>query len=192
LRRNAFAIALVATVPLAGLARSARADGPIDFEVAGRVGSGTNPGWIANPFAASMGGRAGVSVYGFYAGLSATYTFNLSGGVDTFHSVLIGIEGGYTFKLPHLRLRPQVCVGDGTFSQEEPDGVLNPPVTTQVGNVFVEPGVVGIVPLGPLFVGLDANVLLLPAFTLFSANDVALPAKTYASFTAHAQLGVLF
>jgi hypothetical protein len=171
---------------------------PIELEAALRAGGATNPGWIGNPFAFGFGGRAGASFYGFYAGLSATYYLGAGGGVDGFHSLLIGLEAGYTLKLGRVRLRPQVGFGEGTFSQVVADGAFNPTTTDMVGNVYVEPALVALVTIGPIFVGADAGAILLPGFTLASPENAdGMPeypavAKTYGSFSAHGQVGVLF
>ncbi len=170
-------------------ARPARADGPVELEFAARAGAATNPGWIANPYAFGFGGRAGASIYGFYAGVSAIYYLGGSAGASGFHTLLVGVEAGYTFKLPHLRLRPQLGVGGGTFTEEAPDGALNPSMTTSVGNVYLEPGVVALFPVGPIFLGVDANALILPGFTLATPDATA---KPYLSFSAHGQIGVFF
>jgi hypothetical protein len=169
----------------AAYAPAARADNPVQIEAAGRLGAATSPGWVANPYAFGLGGRVGASAYGFYGGLSAFYYLGDAG----FHSLLIGLEAGYTLKLPRVWIRPQLGVGSGTFTETVSDGVSNPPLTTSVGNVYVEPGVVVLVPLGRFFVGADANALIVPHFTLATPDPSA---KTYGSFSAHAQVGVFF
>jgi hypothetical protein len=173
-------------------AESARADGIVFVEGAARVGYATNPGWAANPFGFGVGGRAGVSAFGFYGGVSAMYYLGDSAGVTGYHTLLLGVEGGYTLKLGLFRLRPLVGFGAGSFSEQAPDGVNNPPVTTTVGNVYVEPGALGMVAIGPVLLGIDANALILPAFTLAALPPATSSAKTYASFTAHAQVGFVF
>jgi hypothetical protein len=190
----AFVLGLVASWP-----RPAKAEGPIEVELATRVGAATtpagSPGWPANVYGFGFGGRAGVSIYGFFGGLSAIYYLGGSPGVDGYHSLLIGLEAGYTFKLRVMRLRPQVGFGDGNFTESAPDGTnpANPPVATTVGNIYVEPGLVAIVPIGPIFVGVDANALILPSFTLAAPEgSPANPARTYVSFSAHGQVGVMF
>jgi len=181
---------LVASLLLALVySRQARADGPVAIEAAARVGGASSPGWIANPYAFGFGARAGASIYGFYGGISGIYYLGGSAGGSGFHTLLVGLEAGYTFKLPFLRIRPQVGVGDGTFTQSASDGVLNPPVSTSVGNVYVEPGVVVLIPVGPIFVGGDANALVLPGFTLATPGATA---RSYVSFSGHAQIGVFF
>jgi hypothetical protein len=185
--------AAISTLPVLALVSSisvdAFADRPLEPEIAARVGAATNPGWIANPFGFGFGGRAGTSLYGFYGGISALYYLGGSDGSAGFHTLLIGLEAGYTIKLPFLRIRPQVGVGNGTFTETEPDGALNPAQTTSVNNIYVEPGVVVMVPVGPIFLGVDANALLLPGFTLAVPGSSA---KTDASFSAHGQVGVRF
>lgn len=169
--------------------RLAHADGLTELEFAARAGAATSPGWIANPYAFGFGGRAGLSIDGLYCGISALYYLGGSGGEAGFHTLLIGLEAGYTLKLPHVWIRPQVGVGMGTFTEDVTDGVFNPPLSTSVGNIYVEPGVVVLVPIGPMFVGADANALILPGFTLATPDPRA---KTYGSFSAHGQIGVFF
>ena len=189
MKRSRILVAAAALGLTVACPRLARADSAVELEAAARIGAASSPGWIANPYALGFGGRAGASFYGFYGGISALYYLGGSGGESGFHTVLVGLEAGYTFKLPHLRLRPQVGVGGGTFMQEASDGALNPPITTTVGNVYVEPGLVVLFPVGPIFLGADANALLLPRFTLATPGATA---RTYASFSAHGQIGVFF
>src|SRR5207237_10223909 len=117
-------------LPLAGVAgvgalRSppdAHALGPVDLEIGAKVGAGTTPtGDKINPLGFGLGGRAGVGIFGIYAGVSAMYYFGSSAS-DPNHrtgkAVLYGAEAGYTFKLAFLELRPQLGVGiyNGNFS----------------------------------------------------------------------------
>jgi hypothetical protein len=192
MKRLAFCLSSAAALALT-FASSAGADGIVAVELAARVGAATSPGWVANPFALGFGARAGASFHGFYGGITAMYYLGGSFGASGFHTVLIGLEGGYTLKVGPVLLRPQVGVGDGSFSQTASDGVNNPPISTLVGNVYLEPGVVVMIPIGSFFVGADANALILPAFSLANSDGMGSePAKTYLSFSAHAQVGVRF
>jgi hypothetical protein len=165
--------------------RDAHALGPIDLEIGAKVGAGTNPtGDKINPLGFGLGGRAGVGIFGIYAGVSAMYYFG--GSVSdpnkrTGKAVLYGAEAGYTFNLAFLELRPQLGVGvyNGNFS----------PVTTSAGtvarstgdgrNIYLEPGLTGIIPIGIWFVGADVNLFFLPGQT---------DSKT--AFTFHGQVGL--
>ena len=111
--------------------RDAHALGPIDLEIGAKVGAGTNPtGDKINPLGFGLGGRAGIGIFGIYAGVTAMYYFGGSAS-DPIHrtgkAVLYGAEAGYTFKLVFLELRPQLGVGvyNGNFSA----------VTTSTGTV---------------------------------------------------------
>jgi hypothetical protein len=52
--------------------RDAHALGPLDIEIAGKAGYGTNPdsGLGFNPLGVGLGGRAGLSIFGLYAGVN--------------------------------------------------------------------------------------------------------------------------
>jgi len=93
------------------------------------------------------------------------------------HVLLYGAEMGYGIKLIDLfTLRPQVGFGDATFN------VSGESQSTTFW--YLEPGVVGLVDLGPMFVGADVNMLLI----------AAVPGTFYtqAASTFHAQVGVRF
>jgi hypothetical protein len=168
------------------ISRDASALGPVGIEVGAKVGAGTNPtGDSLNPFGFGLGARAGVSIFNIYAGLSFMYYF---GGSATLpestdkrsgKSVLYGFEGGYDFNIVNVVIiRPQLGIGvyngnfhGGGFTTDTADG----------RNLYLEPGVTGIVPLGFWFVGADANALFLPGQSGSSAG-----------FTFHGQIGLKF
>jgi hypothetical protein len=90
---------------------------------------------------------------------------------------MYGAEMGYGIKLVDLlTLRPQVGFGDATFSISG--------VSQSTTYWYLEPGVVGLVDLGLLFVGADVNMLLIPSLYGTQAAQAA--------FTFHAQAGVKF
>src|ERR1700716_3017857 len=106
--------------------REARALGPVDLEIAGKVGAGTNPfgNGFPNPLGFGIGARAGVSLLGFYGGLGLMYYFGSgssnvpgAGGGVSANSFLYGIEGGYGAKVGPLTLRGQLGLGSFTLSQ---------------------------------------------------------------------------
>jgi hypothetical protein len=171
------------------VARDASALGPVDLEVAGKVGYGTNPfSNYPNPLGVGLGARAGVSLLGLYGGLSFMYYIGSSqdvasqAGSISAHSVLYGIEGGYGTKLGPLTLRGQLGVGNFTISES---GALS----GNNSNLYLEPGVVALLTFGMLLVGADANVLVLPG-----VNNPLPPGDSswQAAFTVHAQAGVKF
>jgi hypothetical protein len=87
---------------------------------------------------------------------------------------MYGAEMGYGIKpLDLLTIRPQLGFGDATLSASGS--------STSTTFWYLEPGVTGLVDLGPLFVGADVNMLLLP----FGQPDQA-------AFSFHAQVGVRF
>jgi len=187
-----FAWSLVAAV-LAGallVSRDAFALGPVGIEAAAKVGGGTNPtADTLNPLGLGVGGRAGVSVFGAYGGVSYLYYFGGSEEVAgsstkrTGKAMLIGFEGGYSFSIVGLlTLRPQVGVGeyDGNFNPASPSpGAAN--YSAAGKNLYVEPGVTAVVPFGLWFVGADGNVILLPG-----------QIGSKAGFTVHGQIGLRF
>jgi hypothetical protein len=181
-------LALVAIGSL-GISRNAHALGPVDVEVAGKVGgasnvlSGSNP----NPLGFGLGGRAGVSIFGFYGGLAGMYYFgssqNGAGALGlpdlnvSVHAVQYGFEGGVNIGLLNklLTVRPQLGIGNLTVTAS----ALGQ--SQDSSSVYVEPGVTGLVTFGLLLVGADVNVLFAPSLT-----------QSNAAVTAHAQIGVKF
>ncbi len=166
----------------------ANALGPVDIEIGARAGAAIGP---LGPLGFGIGGRAGVSILGIYAGvdvidyLGATSTCgscSMPGG-DTHtlqqsrSALLYGFEGGYSFKVSLVTIRPRLGVGNLRLSSSAGDP---PPSHGDISNhLYLEPGVVGLVSFGELFVGADVNALLLP-----TGPDSAL--------TAHGQIGVTF
>ncbi len=189
-----FAFAVAAFVGLSALSfsKSAWALGPVDIEIAAKAGLGTlfnEPSGAANPLGFGIGGRVGVDLFtSYYVGLSGMYYL---GGSEngpltniSFHTVQYGVEAGYNIYLLKLiglspdtvakllDIRPQVGVGNLTVSASGfPD----------VSNLYLEPGVTGLVSVGPLLAGLDLNVLWIPNA---SGQNTG--------FTGHLQLGLKF
>lgn len=176
--------ALIGLLALATTEKKAHALGPIDVEVGAKIGVGTKPDSDApvNYLGFGVGGRGGVSIFGLYGGLSAVHYFGGSyEGVD-YSSTLLGVEVGYTIKaIPLIRLRPQIGVGNYHLSASSDQ------VSGSDDRLYLEPGVNVVVPIGLLFVGADANALILPAHTGDLGHD-----DTRAAFTLHAQIGIDF
>lgn len=187
--------------------------GAIRPEVAGRMmvgtaltSSATTPGpGIAG---GGAGVRAGASYFGFYAGLSymdffsegsSTDGYSYSGGSSSEAGASYGVELGYgrTF-LRRLTVRGLLGVGDYRVT-------ANGEVTTCSGatpglctmstmtswhaahdNLYLAPGVLLEVALGPVIVGVDANLIYLPSAEGAYAGSSA---ATFASFMGGAQLG---
>jgi hypothetical protein len=194
---------LALAVATLGVSRDARALGPIDLEVGARVGYGSNPsGFAPNPLGVAIGGRVGVSFFGLYGGLSGQY--NLGGttqgqsgegatGPQTLRSYQYGVDLGYGFKVPFIRLvvRPLVSIGNYVYTPSG-SGYCSEGITcSSVNYLYLEPGVTAFFTFGRLFVGGDVNLFILPSVdTVDSSGE---PAKTTdVALTAHAQIGVRF
>ncbi len=179
------------------MTRDAHALGPVDLEVGAKVGMGTNPisdqngVSTPNPLGFGLGARGGVSFLGIYAGVQLMYYFGSSQDEtvlgSTFsakdHSLLYGIEAGYGITLLDLlTIRPQLGIGNFTLTASASGNAPGVSVggSQSNSNLYLEPGVTGIVSLGGWFVGADANLLFLPG----SDYD------TKAAFTLHGQVGI--
>jgi hypothetical protein len=181
------------------LAHDAHALGPLDLEIGVKAGAGTVPGGGSgpNPLGFGLGGRAGVSIFGLYGGLSLLNYFGESQTLGPFKtsakSLMYGVEGGYGSSLGPLTLRAQVGVGnysetvDLTVSGGAAAGMPVPTWTGTRNSLYIEPGLTAMIAFGTVFIGADANVLLLP-------NDPNPNGQTSfdAAFTAHGQVGVKF
>lgn len=180
----AFAVSTLA------FARDAHALGPVDLEVGAKVGGATNPSSVSgatNPLGFGLGGRAGLAFLGgIYLGGNIMYYFGGSQNESvsptapstsvSFNTLMYGGELGYGIKiLDLLTIRPQVGIGNATFSASA-DGV-----STSTSNWYLEPGVTGLIGLGLLFVGADANALFFPGLN-----------NSQAAFSIHGQIGVKF
>ncbi len=184
----ALAIAAVAS------ARDAQALGPVDIEIAAKIGYATSPSGVngaPNPLGLGVGGRAGFAFKdGLYLGGSVMEYFTGSDsqtnaigsgnpGLVTqtttllsTHVLLAGAEMGYGIKLvDQFTLRPQLGFGDAIFSVS----TVSPDTT----HWYLEPGVTGLVDLGPLLLGADVNLLMISGLE-------------QASFALDAQVGVKF
>lgn len=165
---------------------NADALGPVDIEIAAKAGTATGS---FGPLGFGIGGRAGVSIGGLYAGvdvidyLGATSTCggcSVPPGVDSLQQrqggLLYGIEGGYNFKFSQITIRPQLGLGNFALW----GAVGDPRATTNY--FYAEPGVAWLVSLGKVIVGVDAAALVLLARGGGGGLGV----------TAHGQIGVTF
>ena len=181
-------------VAAAFLAKDARALGPVDLELAAKAGGATPPGGHSpSPLGFGLGARAGVAIFGLYGGLSIINYFGESQGTQALpgvttsvHALMYGVEAGYGGKLFELlTLRAQLGVGN---YGETVDLKTSAGSTSATNNgLYLEPAVVALLPLGPIFIGADAGVLLLPSRT-YAPNQTDFEG----AFTLHAQLGVKF
>ena len=171
------------------IARSASALGPVDVEVAAKVGGGSRTtSGAPDALGFGFGARAGVSLFGFYGGLSfmdylgasvSSYGPGPEGaepGKYSLRSVLYGVEAGYNIGVPFVTLRPQLGVGNYTLTASS-TGLPS----FSKSNLYLEPGVTGLLSFGLWLVGADANVLLLPGLS-----------GSQAAFTGHGQVGIKF
>lgn len=181
---------------------AARADLPLAVEAGGRFGYGTNPNSdVPNPLAVGFGARGGVEVFQkLYVGGNVMYYFGSTADTPlgatpsnistSTHTLLIGLEAGYSLHISALIIRPQLGFGDASLTSfANFNGTSNNPGTT-VGNFsvtnqrfYLEPGLVGLVTLGPIYVGADVNLLFIPDAEP-STGDA------YSSFAFGAQLGI--
>jgi hypothetical protein len=153
----------------------ANALGPLELEIAGEGGWATmTDAGSTNVFGPHIGGRAGVTIFSYYLGLQGLNYF----GQNSFNAVQLGGQLGYQFKLPGdiLRIRPRVGLGQMIFNG--PDGLNDK-------HFYLEPGITGIIPLGPIFfIGADA-AWLFPALDQASSGIHSGPAL-------RAEIGVKF
>jgi hypothetical protein len=202
---------LGATLAALSYAIPARALGPVDIEIGARVGVATDPSssLATNPYGFGFGGRAGVSIFGIYGGISGMYYLGTSspsqgipaaaGGANTAHTAMYGLEVGYTLPIPLVKIRPQVGIGDSLIGMS--GGLADTPGTpngVSSSNLYLEPGVLVFVPIRMMFVGADVNALILPSAsgltpTQNGPGEIAGGSgKTYASLSVHGQVGVRF
>ncbi|HEY3817197.1 MAG TPA: hypothetical protein VGL81_08505 [Polyangiaceae bacterium] len=163
--------------------KDAHALGPIDLEVAAQAGGGTNPtSEPINPLGVGLGGRAGVALFGFYGGVNVIDYLGGSQTVgtvkDSAHALLYGVDLGYNLKVSILTIRP--LLGLGNFELSTSPGGANP------SYFYLQPGLTALVSLGLVFVGADANLLVLPSVSTPTGNQVE------TAFTLHGQIGLRF
>ncbi len=168
-----------ACAALAALAFSstAHAIGPVDIEIGARVGYATSPSscYPANPYGLGFGGRAGLSFFGIYGGISGMYYLGSSSGNVSATALMEGFEVGYTLPIPIVKIRPEVGFGNATTS-----GAYS------ASNFYLEPGVLVMIPFSILFVGADVNALILPG------NSIAGVSSTDVGLSVHGQFGFRF
>jgi hypothetical protein len=192
------------TLPLLGLLslfvpRDARAAGPVDLELGAKGGGGSNLSLGAGDLLGfALGGRGGVSAFGFYGGVDIVRYFGStvvpSPGDKVWASAwMAGVDLGYNIKIAMVIVRPQLGTGDffvtGAFSRSPCRGCLIEIQTygsSSSHNLYFEPGVTALVPFGTFFAGADANWFILPHIVDESGD------KPQTAFTLHCQIGVHF
>ncbi len=200
------------------LPRDAHALGPVDVEIGAMVGGGTTPSvqgnstiagygfgaTLPNPLGFGVGGRAGVRLDHLYVGVEGMDYFGSSNnayGVSA-SSYLLGVDLGGSFEVSIVTIRPLVGIGGFTEmvgglplpsapSGESASGNLSSSQSYTM--VYLQPGITGLIPLGPLYVGADANVLLLTSLpTQPSSSGSNAGSELGIALTLHAQIGVRF
>jgi hypothetical protein len=178
LRRTACLGATALGLAIVSLSLDAHALGPVDLEIAAKAGGATNPRNQdpPNPLGFGIGGRAGVVFLGGgYVGGNVLYYGPEHASSST---LMYGGELGYGWKLLDIvTIRPQIGLGNATFTSTA--GGEN--TSSSSSYFYLEPGVTGLVALGSLLVGADANALFLPGLN-----------NSNAAFTLHAQVGIKF
>lgn len=183
-----FFVIAAACLGTLSVTRNASALGPVDIEVAAKVGGGSRTtSGSPDALGFGFGARAGVSFFGFYGGLSfmdylgastptAVFAAGAQPGKYSLKSVLYGVEAGYNIGVPFVTLRPQLGVGNYTLTASSTGTA-----SSSTNNIYLEPGVTGLLSFGLWLVGADANILLLPGLS-----------GSQAAFTGHGQVGVTF
>jgi hypothetical protein len=190
-----FLVALVGTLSIALPSKEARALGPVEIEVGAKVGYATNPSDSSiNPLGVGIGGRAGVSFRGFYGGLNVVdYLGGNDGHGLSEHALEVGAEVGYAMKLSVLTIRPQVGLGEITFSSSF-SGVdqygVNESASNSLSSFYLEPGVTALVTIGIFYFGADGNALIIMDGPVSALGPST--ASTDTVFTLHGQAGLHF
>lgn len=140
--------------------RPAHALGPIDLEIAGKAGYGSNN------LDFGIGGRAGVSIFGLYGGVSLVDYL----GKDSVHVLTYGGEVGFGIKISFITIRP--LLGFGNADTSTPEGSSS--------SFYLQPGGLLQFTFGHLIFGVDAGALIPTNNTSASA------------FTMDGQIGVRF
>jgi hypothetical protein len=189
------AAAVLATALGAGIlsvSANAHALGPLSLEIGLKAGEGTNPVSGPNPLGFGIGGRAGVSILGFYGGVSVIDYLGSSQTEDgikaSLHTLLYGVEGGYGITLLDLlTLRAQLGVGNAgvTASFSGSAAGISASGDHTSNGLYLEPGVTALVSFGMWFVGADINALILTDFNNGSGGN-----STKTAMTVHGQVGL--
>jgi hypothetical protein len=165
------AVSAAALLTLATI-RPAHALGPVDLEIAGKLGYGSNH------LDLGIGGRAGVSFLGFYGGLNIVDYL----GENSTSALTWGGELGYGFKISFITIRPLVGFGEEALSVPQAGACVGPNCgSAPAANTFyVQPGGLLQFGFGHLIFGVDAGALIPTA----SGSRIC--------FTMNGELGVRF
>jgi hypothetical protein len=176
----------------------AHALGPADVEAGAKVGVGIPLNNAPNTVLGlgfGVGGRAGVTFFNVYAGVAGVYYFGQTkttnlGITESLHTLMLGIEAGYDLKVfRFLTLRPQLGLGNQEYYVK-----TNVTPGSDSSYFYLEPAIVGLVPLKNLYVGADIGTRILPAGPAMSTcpDGPGTCHSFHAGLTLHAQVGVRF
>jgi hypothetical protein len=163
--------------------KEAHALGPIGVEAGAVVGYGTNPdsNLPVNPLGVGLGLRGGVVLFdSLYGGVKVTDYLGGSVGPASIHALQYGLDVGYGFSIPLLTIRPQVGIGNVGFTTS-----IDNLGSTSSSYLYVEPGVTALIGLGLIYVGADANYMLVPGVSQGDGTS-----KTEGALTIHGQVGI--
>jgi hypothetical protein len=183
-----FAVAILCS------SKKAHAIGPVGIEAGAQVGVGTNPNSDGpNPLGVGLGLRGGVTLFGgLYGGVKVMdylgSTQDTALGSAKFHALQYGIDAGWGFKVLILTIRPQIGVGNATFTGTVSDNSGSASVSSSSSSLYLEPGVTALISLGLLYIGADINYLW---FKDYGVNTDGSSASAGA-MTVHGQIGVQF
>jgi hypothetical protein len=191
----------VAATVVACASRNASAQGAPELEVGAKAGVGTtpsnNPEGYPDYLGFGLGARVGLALKGIYGGGNIIYYFGGSRDISTpaglvsqsTHTLVMGFEAGYGLAvLDLLTLRALVGIGQYTMHADSSGAGLSQS-SGEVSNLYVEPGITALVtlPVRGLFVGADANILVLTGQRDQNNNSTA-----DAALTLHGQVGYKF
>jgi hypothetical protein len=145
--------------------RPAHALGPIDLEIAAKAGYGSND------LDFGIGGRAGISFFGLYGGVSLVDYL----GQDSVHVLTYGGEVGFGIKIAFVTIRPLLGFGDA---------VTSTPLGSS-GSFYLQPAGLLQFSFGHLIFGVDAGALI-PTSNAVQGSGIN------AAFTMDGQVGVRF
>jgi hypothetical protein len=160
MRASLLPLAAAPALALALAAAPAQALGPLEIELAGKVGG------ASNGYGFGAGGRAGLAIFGLYGGFNVVDYPSPS--VSLGSILTYGGEVGYGFKISVIAIRPLLGFGKWTIAEVS---------TTQAyvagtSSFYVQPGGVLEVELGHFLFGVDASALIPSQYTSYSAFAV--------------------
>jgi hypothetical protein len=170
--------------------REAQARSPLGVEIGADVAYGTSPGGAAvNPLGIGFGGRAGITLSGLYVGADAVYYLGSGdGNGGEYRALQLGGELGYGIKVGNVTIRPRIGAGDlylfGSLA-----GLTSPALPT-ANCLYAEGGASLLVSTGVVFLGVEANALILPSEPAW--NAYVLTSSPAAAFTGGGEIGLRF